>query len=342
MDTNPAGAGGGFSSWVRNNPARFRLILALTVFSCSFAFFASNLASREVDGLEAQDIYHFNNIFLKGLPADQSPVYYAFGWFWEKLNNTSVAFLRAPSAFFAAVAAAFVFLATAEEASVLAALLAALILTLNPLVAYHARITRAYGMELMLAAICLLYAVRYLKAGKTTDLIGLAAIGIVGIYTHLFFSLYVASLCALVILYIAKHREKIPAALAVGVLGALSMIPQVFHVKGALGQAQGIRATMWSIPHEFTLFFKTFGRQFIVGLSKPGDYANMITIAMTLLLLAGALIHRRRGILAVLVILVPSLVAGWRLSYEHVIVTRYLIYLWPVVAGLMGIGLARL
>jgi hypothetical protein len=321
-------------------------ILTIAVFVGAVAFLGSGLSYFEPELNEAQDIAIAPETFVHwNLPVDQSPVYYLVLNFWERLNDTSLAFLRVPSVIFGALGAVFAFWLVQAETGVVGGLLAALLLTLNPMAVYYARTARVYSLLIALSAACMWYAYAYLTGGRRyRDFVAFLICAVLGIYSHLFFLLMAGSLALLLIADFVKNRRLIPelprllyaAAIAVAIV-----IIQLARVVYVIRFTQSRQSMYGGAPRTVWGFFKAIGLDFFLGFGAKPGYAVPFAIGMAVLVVAGMALLKRRGVLAGLAILVPSLAATWRLSADNPVSTRYIVYLVPVLTCLAAAALAR-
>ena len=325
---------------------RITAIVAAAVFLAATIYYAWDLRSREVEVMESQDLGIAHEMYANGdpnLPTDQSPVYYVFLHFWERLSRSSYAFLRFPSAVFGGCAVLCVFLLAAGEAGLTAGLLAALLMTLSPLVIYFARTARMYAVVIAAASACLLFAHRYVvRTRKTWDLFWCLAFAVLGIYSHLF-GLLLAGSVGLLVLLVAVRRLKllvraaIPAVVAIG-----AIVPQLLRIANVIRHTQGRSALYGGVAHQWGPFFRSLAKDFFLGYGNPPlRFPWAVGVAVGLLVV-GILGLRGRGLLAALVLFAPGLAVGWHLSATAPFETRYLVYLIPAVAAFGGIGLAKL
>lgn len=84
---------------------------------------------------------------------DQPPLYFLIEGLWRVANETSIAFARLPSAFFAAAAVAVIVLAAHRIAPRMPPVLVALLSGLNPIFIWAAAEMRVYALVLFIAAV---------------------------------------------------------------------------------------------------------------------------------------------------------------------------------------------
>ena len=328
-------------------PEWLRAALAICVFLASFAFLVSDMAGREADVMEAQDLFHANTMFQSGpksgLPDDQSFVYYTILHFWERLNRSSFAFLRIPSAVFVSLGVTCLFLMMEAEMGIVAGLFAALILSINPLIVFYGRQARMYGLIIGLSAACLLFACRYFKHRKISDLAAFTALCVVGSYTHFFFMVFVASMAGLFIIDLIVYRKRYWELPLVGAIGLLAITPQFFRIHKAIALTRGLKNVIgWGLPHEPGGFAKDIARELILGLAYRPPYSTAIFISIGAVILIGALIMKWRGVFAAVLLFVPTFAIAFHFSERSPIASRYILYLVPAAAVFIAALLAKL
>src|SRR5664279_830773 len=141
----------------QDRAARLRgLALRVGVLALSCTYFAGGINAREISLLESQDLGIACDLFNNyALSPDHSPLHFVFLSFWQRLNGTSVAFLRAPSVIFCSVAVLIVFSLGEAVAGTLAGIAGAVFMTLNPEVVDVARSMRLYSLVVLASAMCI-------------------------------------------------------------------------------------------------------------------------------------------------------------------------------------------
>lgn len=322
--------------------------IALPLLAASFAYFASGLDRREASLLEAQDFGIACDLFRNfAISLDHSPLHFVLLNQWQRLDASSFAFIRLPSAAFCAMAVVVVFEIAAAEAGVLAGLASAWLFATNPLVVDNARSMRMYALVLLLSALCLRHAQRCLAA-RSADDSALAAwllCAVLAVYTHLFGWLLVGPLALLIALGL-RGREDWCAVLRsarvpVGVAAALLLI-QLVHALLALEFVQGRPARYPGLPGRLDEFVAAVTRALFTGEDPPrAAWLTSLGCAQWAFVVFGAAILRRRGWIAVGALLLPGLLTGWILSRSSEVEARYFNYLLPLLATLQGVGLGQ-
>ncbi len=326
---------------------RVRRALALSVFVAAFVYFAWPLPQYEPELNELQDVGIAHDLFTYwNLPVDQSPIYYVILNVFEHLNHSWYPFLRLPSIAFGALAAVFVFFVAEAEAGAVAGLLAALLLTLNPLSAYYARMARTYSLLIALGAACLWYAHVFLTRGRRhRDFVALLICTVLGVYAHLFFLLFAGSIALLLLGDFAAHRRDYPelkrllhaAAVAFAVL-----LVQLVRIVYVLEFTQARQTMYAALEHKPLSFLRAVGVEFFSGFLGKNPYAAPIAAATAALIVGGMLALRRRGLVAGLALILPSLAATYHLAARNPVSPRYVIFLLPVFAVFMAAALVKM
>ena len=185
------------------------LALRAGVLALSCMYFANGINAREVSLLESQDLGIACDLFDNyALSPEHSPLHFVLVNFWQRLNGSSVAFLRAPSVIFCSVAVLLVFSLGEAVAGTLAGIAGAMFMTFNPEVVDAARSMRLYSLLVLASAMCIWFARAYLVQSKRKAyLFGFAASVLLAVYTHLFAWLLVGSLGLLFALDAYRHRR---------------------------------------------------------------------------------------------------------------------------------------
>jgi len=305
------------------------------------------LGAREVSLLEAQDLGIASELFDNyALSADHSPLHFVFLNLWQRLNASSIVFLRAPSALFCALAVAIVFSLARRLAGLPAGALSAFFLATNPEVVDAARSLRLYSLVILLAACSAWFAQAYLTRSRRRGyLLGFALSVIVAIYTHLFAWLMACSFALLVGIDLVRHWHDMGlrwrTARYLGV-AALAVAPQVVHGFVASEMVRGRHALYSGISAHPLDFLVSVARTLFFGeLEGSIPLGNGWLLAPLGLLLIGVCALGKRGAVIAAALFVPTLFIAWWLSRTSQVEARYLCFLMPGVAVFMGVGAAR-
>jgi 4-amino-4-deoxy-L-arabinose transferase-like glycosyltransferase len=308
---------------------------------------AFGLRSRELSLLESQDLSVAESLFKTyALTADHSPLHFVFLSFWQRLSSSSEAFLRLPSVAFAALAALLVYRVGERASGKLAGPLAALCFATNPLVVDQARSLRLYALSLLLAALCLERAQAYWIGQDTLrSLRGFAFSAVLAIYNHLFLWLAVGPLALALALSVARTEPPQVRRRAVRytlVSGAL-LIPQLIHGLVAVLFTQDRHAIYRGVSSEVSGFAGEIARCLLLGEAHQGLPIPTLALALPVLLaLWGAWKLGPVGRWSMLVVVGLPLLAAWVLSIGSQVEPRYVGFVLPGFAALLGVGLSRL
>jgi len=326
---------------------RWNTLLAVTIMVASFIYFCHDLDSREPELNESQDIAIAHELFTTWMiPVDQSALYYVILNFWERLYPPSLAFLRVPSAFFGAITVMCVFLLVEAETGIIGGLLAALFLSVNPIVVYFARDARAYTLMMALAAGAMLFAYRtIIQTRKQNNLTAFIVFAVLGVHTHFFLLLFNGSLGILVVCHLLKNRQQIErnrTLRIVAIIGGLLIFLQLVRIFWVLRYTEARNSLYHGIEHNPLSFLKSIGLDFFMGYGKIPSHGSYVLLPIVLLIFIGIASLKRRGLAAGTIIIVPSLAISWYLSKDNPVSSRYILYLLPLLICFLAAGLARL
>ena len=302
------------------------------------------MGAREVSLLEAQDLGVASDLFDNyALSADHSPLQFVLLNLWQRLDASSVAFLRAPSALFCALAVGIVFSLAEQLAGRFAGAFSAFFLATSPEVVDAARSLRLYSLVILLAACSAWFAHAYLARSRRRGyLLGFALSVIIAIYTHLFAWLMACSFGLLVGIDLVRHwHDKSLRWRTVKYLGVatLALAPQIVHGLVASEVVRGRHALYSGISaHPFDFLVSVTRMLFFGELEGSIPLGNGWLLAPLSLLLVGVCALGKRGAVIAAVLFVPSLFIAWWLSRTSQVEARYLCFLMPSVAVFTGVG----
>jgi 4-amino-4-deoxy-L-arabinose transferase-like glycosyltransferase len=333
-----------WDAFVRQPKVRLALRAALVVVAC--VYYATGLSVREVSLLESQDFGIACDLFENyALSPDHSPLHFVFVNLWQRLNSNSVAFLRAPSVIFCSIGVLLVFCLAEAIAGTLAGLLAAAFMIFNPDVVDVARSMRLYSLVVLSSSMCLWFAYAYLVGSRRKqDLLGFAASVLIAVYTHLFTWLLVGSLGLLFLIDIARHRGDAEARRGLRWLGVtlLLLLPQIAHSFVTVAFVRERHGLYSGLPSNPLGFLTPIARTLCFGESESSlPLPNYVLLIPAVLIALGVASLAKRGALVVAASVAPALFGAWRLSRSSPVEPRYLCFLLPLLAILMGIGAVR-
>jgi mannosyltransferase len=164
------------------------------------------------------------------------PLWYLLAWVDARIFGDGAIALRLPSAL-AGIATVPVVWAIGERlGGRRAALIAAAIVAVDPLMVWYSQEARAYGLYVLFAALAMLCFVRALQAPTRVRLAGFALAGALALLTHYFAVFLLIPMCVWLLLDARVRRAALPAVGALVVVG-LALL--------ALISAQGGHGTQW-------------------------------------------------------------------------------------------------
>lgn len=265
------------------------------------------------------------------------PLYFVVAWFWTQLFGLGEVGVRSLSALLGTALVPVVFGAARELAGRRAALLAAALVAVNPLLFHYSQEARTYALFALLATLSFW---AFLVAWRTLGRRGLALWALASAFALLshYFALFLVVPEAIWLLLIARSR--LPAVLAVGAVGAVgaALIPLV------ASQADG-RAD-WISDSPLADRVKE-----VVKKSLTGEYDPTSNIQITVLVavLGGGIAYglwrarpqERRGVAVALALGagVPAIALGLDLGGQNYLVAKNVLLALPILAVAAGAAL---
>lgn len=272
---------------------------------------------------------------LSTVPRTEStpPLYYVLAWFWTHVFGADEGGLRSLSAL-AGTGTVFAAGRLARRvAGARAALLAAGLLAVSPLLVWFSEEARAYALAALLTTGALLCLLAYAQEGRARALAGWAACAALALCTH-YFTAFVILPGALWLLGSGHRRPAVRIALASVTIVALALLPLALAQRGTghadyIGQSS-LNTRILQVP-----------KQLLIGYASP---AQVITGVVALaLVLAGAVwpwFARRRAWTVPTRLILASAATGVMLPILLALVgidflnTRNLLPVLPVLAVL--------
>lgn len=155
------------------------------------------------------------------------PLYYVLAWGWAKVFGTGEVGLRSLTALFGAATVPVAFMIGRELAGARAALVAAALVAVSPMLIWYSQEARSYALLVFFGALALLFFVRALRTGNGRDL-GLWALASALALSSHYFAIFAVAIEAAWLLVALRSRWR-PVLLAVGgvVAVALALLPLV-------------------------------------------------------------------------------------------------------------------
>jgi hypothetical protein len=166
----------------------------------------------------------------------QPPLYFVLEAAWRTLNETSIAFARFPSAFFAAAAAGTIVFAAPRIAPGVPPSVVALIAALNPVFLWAAAEMRVYALALFVGAVLtwLFYEAFLVAAPTRRAWIWYTAFALAGLYTQYYVGFVLAAHFTTLLVLRGKGLRACAASMAVAAAGFLPFMPvALMHVKAS-------------------------------------------------------------------------------------------------------------
>jgi mannosyltransferase len=152
------------------------------------------------------------------------PLYYVLAWGWAKPFGTGEFGLRSLSALFGLATVPIAYCIGAELSNRRAALIAAALVAVNPMLIWYSQEARSYAVLVFFCAVSLLFFVRALRTRDKTDLSLWALASALALCSH-YFAFFAIGIEAVWLLVALRFRWRVLAAVgAVGAVG-LALVP---------------------------------------------------------------------------------------------------------------------
>jgi hypothetical protein len=323
-----------------------RVLSRATLLVAACAYYAMGLGVREVSLLESQDLGIASDLFTTyALSPDHSPLHFVFLNLWQRLNSSSVAFLRFPSVVFCSVAALVVFSLAEAIAGTWAGLLAAAFMIFNPDVVDVARSMRLYSLVVLSSSMCLWFAYAYLSQSRQKrHLRGFAASVAIAAYTHLFTWLLIGPLGLLLGIDIWQNWPSLESRRAFRDtwVTLLLLLPQIVHGFATIAFVRERHGLYSGLPSSPLGFLVPVVRTLFLGESEASvPLSGYVILVPAALLATGVASLKKHGARLVTALALAALCGAWWLSRSSPVEPRYLCFLTPLLAVLMGVGAVR-
>jgi 4-amino-4-deoxy-L-arabinose transferase-like glycosyltransferase len=186
------------------------------------------------------------------------PLYYALAWVWGKAFGTTETGIRSLSALLGLATVPMVYAAGRQLVSRRAALVAATLVAVNPLLVWYSQEARSYALLALLAAAGVFFFARALRGARGLDLAGWAVVSSLALATH-YFAAFLILAEAIALARAGRWRPSLVAAFVpVGLTGAL-LLPLLLQQR-SLAHATWISHTpvaarLAAVPAQFTVGF---------------------------------------------------------------------------------------
>jgi len=278
---------------------------------------------------------------LRAIPGSEStpPLYYVLAWLAAQLAGTGEAALRVLPALCGVATIAVVWAIARRLGGDRAALYAAALTAVNPMLVWFSQEARAYALLALLAACSALLWLRALESPRTGRLLAWGAVAALALATH-YYALFLVGPQAVWLALRVHGRRAIVTTLALPVAATIALAPLAIAQRSNdsaafIGESPLLRR-LAQVP-----------KQFLVGYDAPLE--RLLAVATAVALLAGVvgllrLLPRRGEVLALTVVTAAALlipVALALLGEDH-LVTRNVLAALPLALALAGAGLAAL
>ncbi len=217
---------------------------------------------------------------LSEIPKSEStpPLYYIVTWAWTHVFGYSGFALRSVSAMSGAATAAVVYALATRVGGPRAGVIAGVLVAVSPIMVWYSQEARSYALATLLASVGLLCLIVYRDTARARWLSGWAISGALGLCTH-YFVVFVLVPQVVWLLWHARARRAVQAAIALVVLTALALVPLALAQRGT-GHADYI-----SRGH---LAMRTVQvpKQLLLGYASPAQ-AVTVSLAALLVLVGG-------------------------------------------------------
>lgn len=298
------------------------------------------LQSFWVDEVVTWNLLHRSlwSLLRHGIPSSEStpPLYYVVAWIWVRLFGWSETALRSLSALVGTATVPVAYLAARTLAGARAALVAALLVAVSPILVWSSQEARAYALFAFLAALSLLFFARLFRRYSRIDLVAWSTVAVLALTTH-YFALFLLLAEAA---FLGRRLPRRPLVLALGApsMACLLLAPlawvQRSHPSGlASSTALSSRLT------ETAQWFAGGGlRSWPVWIVV----AAVVLRALFLLLAAAEPPQRRGGLLALALAGVAGMLpVALALAGKDYVFFRNDIALWLPLAIVLAVGLAN-
>jgi hypothetical protein len=188
------------------------------------------------------------------------PLYYVVSWFWAQVFGTGEVGLRLLPALFSVATVAITYAAGRTLIDRRAGLIAATLITLNPLAVWYAQEARAYSLLMFLTALGFWFFARALRGEgrQVTNLVGWSLVSSFALFTHYFAALVIVPE-AIWLFFAAANRwefaRSVTPPLVTGVALVGLLIDQRDHAGGGEPEATALGTRIAQVPKQFLVGF---------------------------------------------------------------------------------------
>jgi len=223
------------------------------------------------------------------LPDSEStpPLYYVLAWLWTQLFGTGEAGLRSLSALLGTATVPIVWALGRRLGGDRAALIAAALAAVNPMLVWFSQEARSYALLTLLGALSALLWLRALEQPRSGRLVAWGAVAALALGTHYFAVFLVAPQALWLALRVPGPRAK-TIALALPAAAGAALVPLALDQRSNEGAAfigqSSLATRLAQIP-----------KQFLIGYDAPAEALITILAAVAMLTaVAGLVLAQRR------------------------------------------------
>ena len=242
---------------------------------------------------------------LAGGADTHPPLYPFFLYLWLRLAGSSPLSVRLLSAFIGTLTVPVVYVLGYRVFGRLTGTLAALLVTISPVLIYYSQETRMYGLVTLLVAASIYWAIRTLAEGQGAarpswsagPYVAYVLTTLAAAYTH-YYAFFVVLAQNLVIILALLRGRRWPGLIrwlvAQGIV-ALAYIPWIVVQSSFLSGKASTRFEEWDLASALRIAGETFGA-FGAGLAVPSTAVRILALLFVMTILVGlaALVRRRR------------------------------------------------
>jgi mannosyltransferase len=282
---------------------------------------------------------------LHAIPDSESspPLYYVLAWLWTHVFGTGEVGLRSLSALFGTATIPVVWALGRRIGGDRAALFAAALVAVNPMLVWFSQEARAYGLLVLLAALCALLWLRALEQPRPGRAVAWGLVAALALATH-YYAIFLVAPQALWLL-LARGTRARAAGIAPVVVALVALAPlalaQRANDSAAFIRGSALATRIAQVP-----------KQLLVGYDSPAETLLAVLSAVVFVVaLAGLWARITRGprgaehddvirlaALLTAALVLPALAA---LAGEDHLITRNLLAVAPLGAALAGAGLVQ-
>jgi mannosyltransferase len=296
------------------------------------------------EGFTAQIAGHSLSSAVSQVPHTEStpPLYYALAWIWAHVFGSSAFALRSLSALLGSLTVAAVFWAGRPFVGRRAALGAAALTAVSPIMVWYSQEARAYALMVLLCVLTLGFFVRVLAQERRAWLVGWAGCSAAALATHYFAVFPLAAEAGWLLVSVRGPRRVLAALVAPAVVGA-ALLPLMLYQSAHVPRP-------WTAAFTVKDQLAATGQSFLVGISwTPVIHrAAVAVLAIAAVAAVGALVRRgedgerRSGLgLAALALATVGAPVVVSLAGTNYLAPRNVLYAWPILALLVAAGACR-